>query len=128
VHGGLDPRWTDLRAVAAAADAAPHDDDWLTSAIVNFATRVRCCTASGERSKFDRDPAQCPPPFRPWDQFYRGSALVVHGHWAWRGHYRNPPGGPRTMGLDSGCVYGGELTAWCQEEDRVVQVKAARAY
>ena len=128
VHGGLDPRWTDLAAVAAAADAGPHDDDWLTSTTVNFATRVRCCTASGERSKFDRDPAQCPPPFRPWDQFYRGAALVVHGHWAWRGHYRNPPGGPRTMGLDSGCVYGGELTAWCQEEDRVVQVKAARAY
>jgi bis(5'-nucleosyl)-tetraphosphatase (symmetrical) len=32
------------------------------------------------------------------------------------------------MGLDSGCVYGGQLTAWCQEEDRVVQVEAAHAY
>ena len=128
VHGGLDPRWTELAAVAAVANALPHDDAWLTSPTVNFATRVRCCTATGERSKFDRDPAECPPPYRPWDQFYRGTALVVHGHWAWRGHYRNPPDGPRTMGLDSGCVYGGELTAWCQEEDRVVQVKAAKAY
>jgi bis(5'-nucleosyl)-tetraphosphatase (symmetrical) len=43
---------------------------------------------------------------------------VVHGHWAARGYYR----GDTTMGLDSGCVYGGSLTAWCQEEDRIVQV------
>jgi bis(5'-nucleosyl)-tetraphosphatase (symmetrical) len=43
----------------------------------------------------------------------------VHGHWARRGLYR----GERTMGLDSGCVYGGPLSAWCQEEDRVVQVR-----
>ena len=56
--------------------------------------------------------------FRPWDEFYRGETLVVHGHWAQRGYYR----GERTMGLDSGCVYGGPLTAWCQDEDRVVQV------
>ena len=32
------------------------------------------------------------------------------------------------MGLDSGCVYGGKLTAWCQEEDRIVQVASRRAY
>ena len=128
VHGGLDPRWTDLAAVAAAVNPRPHDDAWLEGPVPSFATRVRCCTATGERSKFDRDPADCPPPYRPWDELYRGAALVVHGHWAWRGHYRHPPGGPRTLGLDSGCVYGGQLTAWCQEDDRVVQVPAARAY
>ena len=44
---------------------------------------------------------------------------IVHGHWARRGYYR----GPRTLGLDSGCVYGGPLTAWCVEEDRIVQVQ-----
>jgi bis(5'-nucleosyl)-tetraphosphatase (symmetrical) len=35
-----------------------------------------------------------------------------------RGYYR----GARTMGLDSGCVYGGGLTAWCQDEDRIVRI------
>ena len=28
----------------------------------------------------------------------------------------------RVLGLDSGCVYGGGLTAWCPAEDRVVTV------
>jgi bis(5'-nucleosyl)-tetraphosphatase (symmetrical) len=52
--------------------------------------------------------------------FYRGESLVVHGHWAMRGYYRDV----RTMGLDSGCVYGGSLTAWCQDDDRIVQIPA----
>jgi bis(5'-nucleosyl)-tetraphosphatase (symmetrical) len=120
VHAGLDPRWRDLDAVAADLAEQGHDDDWLLSDPVSFATRVRCCTAEGERSRYDREPEGCPAPFQPWDAFYQGPALVVHGHWAWRGHYR----GARTLGLDSGCVYGGPLTAWCMEEDRVVQVPA----
>lgn len=120
VHAGLHPRWRDLASVAAAFDNAPHDDAWLESEEVSFATRVRCCTADGVRSKFDRGPVECPPPYRPWDEHYRGDTLVVHGHWAWRGHYRTR----KVMGLDSGCVYGGELTAWCQDEDRIVQIRA----
>ncbi|MFO7563723.1 MAG: metallophosphoesterase [Enhygromyxa sp.] len=118
VHAGVHPQWQDLHAVAAALEAREHDDEWLLSDEVGFATRVRCCTAAGERSKFDGKPEACPPPFRPWDEFYSGPATIVHGHWAWRGHYR----GARTIGLDSGCVYGGPLTAWCVEQDRVVQV------
>lgn len=121
VHAGLHPHWQDLHALAATLEASPHDDDWLVSEPVSFATRVRCCTATGERSRFDRLPQDCPAPFRPWDEFYTGAATIVHGHWAWRGHYR----GPRTIGLDSGCVYGGPLTAWCMEEDRIVQVPAS---
>lgn len=122
VHAGLHPAWTDLHALAERINAAPHDDDWLESDEVSFATRVRCCDADGERSRFDRAPEDCPAPYQPWDTLYRGDTLVVHGHWAWRGHYR----GDKTIGLDSGCVYGGKLTAWCQEEDRIVQVPSTR--
>lgn len=118
VHAGVDPRWHDLHAVAAELDARPHDDDWLVSEPVSCLTRIRCCTEAGERSKFDRLPQDCPAPYQPWDIYYRGDALIVHGHWAWRGHYR----GEHTLGLDSGCVYGGPLTAYCLEDDRVVQV------
>lgn len=125
VHGGLDPRWHDLHALADQLESVVHDDDWLEREEVSFATRVRCCTAQGERSPFDRAADDCPPPFRPWDAFYAEQAervanppRIVHGHWAWRGHYRSE----HVIGLDSGCVYGGSLTAWCMEEDRVVQI------
>lgn len=124
VHAGLHPQWRSLATLADTINAAPHDDAWLERPEVSFATRIRCCTASGERSRFDRDPADCPPPYRQWDAFWSGPELVVHGHWAWRGHYR----GDHTMGLDSACVYGEKLTAWCHEEDRIVQVQSARAY
>lgn len=120
VHAGLHPHWTDPAATAAAFDGAAHDDDWLESEPVSFATRVRCCTPAGERCRFTGPPAECPAPFAPWDTFHAGPSLVVHGHWASRGHYR----GAHTLGLDSGCVYGGRLTAWCQDEDRIVSVPA----
>jgi bis(5'-nucleosyl)-tetraphosphatase (symmetrical) len=120
VHAGVHPRWTDLHAVADRLDAREHDDDWLLSEEVSFLTRVRCCTESGERSSYDREPEGCPPPHRPWDAYYSGDALIVHGHWAWRGFYR----AANTIGLDSGCVYGGPLTAYGVEQDRIVQVPA----
>ena len=36
-------------------------------------------------------------------------------------------GTPYLVGLDTGCVYGGELTAWILEEDRIVQVAGQKA-
>jgi bis(5'-nucleosyl)-tetraphosphatase (symmetrical) len=120
VHAGLDPRWSDLDEIAARTVLGPHGDEWLTSEEVTFAVNVRCCTSDGTRSSHTGPPGACPPPFKPWDELYRGESLVVHGHWARRGRYR----GPRTLGLDSGCVHGGELTAWCQEEDRLEHVPA----
>lgn len=120
VHGGIHPHWTDLPATATRLDAPHHDDDWLLGPEVSFAMRVRCCTSEGEPSDHEGPPDACPAPFRPWGEFYRGAARIVHGHWAWRGHYRSG----NVIGLDSGCVYGRELTAWCLEEDRVVSVPA----
>jgi len=121
VHAGLHPGWTDLERVADRLNAGSHSDPWLRSPDVIFATNVRCCTAEGRRCGYTGPPGGCPSPYRPWDEFLVGGDLVVHGHWATRGHYR----GARTMGLDSGCVHGGALTAWCQDEDRVVSVAAS---
>jgi bis(5'-nucleosyl)-tetraphosphatase (symmetrical) len=122
VHAGLDPRWEDLGSVAKRLNAPPHDDARLQEGDVRFATSVRCCTRDGERNDFTGPPAGCTGRFRPWDKWYSGADLVVHGHWAMRGFYR----GKRVLGLDSGCVYGGPLTAWCQDEDRIVQISSAQ--
>ena len=117
VHAGVRPSW-DLGRVAADVNEQPRTDAWLQSDTVLFATSVRCCRKDGSPCAHSGPPKECPADCFPWDSLYEGSSLVVHGHWAARGYYR----GPRTMGLDSGCVYGGWLTAWCQEEDRIVQV------
>jgi len=118
VHAGLLPGWTELERLSSEVNDAVHDDEWLQSDTVNAATRVRCCTQDGELSRGTGPPETCDGPHRPWDSYYRGETFVVHGHWAQRSYYR----GRRTMGLDTGCVYGGPLTAWCQDEDRIVQV------
>jgi bis(5'-nucleosyl)-tetraphosphatase (symmetrical) len=119
VHAGLDPRWTGLDDVARRL-VGPWSGERIDDPDLQFAVNVRCCTREGERSPYNGAAPGCPAPFAPWDAFYRGDTLVVHGHWAARGHYR----GRRTLGLDSGCVHGGKLTAWCHEEDRIVQVPA----
>ncbi len=120
VHGGIAPSWTDLDAVVDRLDPPVHDDAFLQSPDLRIATRVRCCTPDGTLCREDGPPERCRPPCRPWDAYYRGPYLVVHGHWAWRGFYR----GPHTLGLDAGCVYGGHLVAYCPEEDRTVRVPA----
>lgn len=118
VHAGIHPTWSDLSASASRINDGPHDDDWLRSRDIVFATNIRCCTPDGQWCDHNGRPEDCPPPYVPWDALYSGETLVAHGHWARRGYYR----GARTLGLDSGCVYGGSLTAWCQDEDRIVQI------
>ena len=62
-----------------------------------------------------------------WHEVYRppdGDKVLVFGHDAPGGlvQRRRADGSPYLIGLDTGCVYGGELTAWILEEDRIVQV------
>lgn len=60
-----------------------------------------------------------------WWELYRGDKLVIYGHDAKR---KLQDHRPFTLGLDSGCVYGGHLTGYLLEEDSLIQVKAKRAY
>lgn len=60
----------------------------------------------------------------PWYEVYTGEKIVLFGHWP-----ASPPRrGPRAIGLDTGCVYGYDLTAYIIESDEFVSVKARRAY
>jgi bis(5'-nucleosyl)-tetraphosphatase (symmetrical) len=108
VHAGLHPRWTEERLTK------------LDAADVDYAVNVRYCDAEGRRPPEDWPPPG--PPYRPWDDFYRGRRRVVFGHWARRGLVVRQ----QCVGLDTGCVYGGPLTAWVAEDDRIVQVDGWR--
>jgi Calcineurin-like phosphoesterase len=60
----------------------------------------------------------------PWYNVYDGDKIVLFGHWP----SREPRRAPRAVGLDTGCVYGGALTAYVVETGEFVSVKARRAY
>jgi bis(5'-nucleosyl)-tetraphosphatase (symmetrical) len=118
VHAGLHPLWRDPVAELSGRDPLVPDE------ATDFATRVRYCTPSGERPADDA--ATPPAPFAPWFEHVRPEPdrTVVFGHWAARGLVVRPG----LRGLDTGCVWGGRLTAWIAEEDRLVDVPAERAW
>ncbi|MCL1839208.1 MAG: polynucleotide kinase-phosphatase [Propionibacteriaceae bacterium] len=60
----------------------------------------------------------------PWANDYRGSAMVLYGHTPIpKTEWVN-----NTMCLDTGCVFGGKLSAMRYPEKEVVQIPAARVY
>lgn len=61
---------------------------------------------------------------RPWYEAYRERELVVFGHWA----KRRPVVRPNAVGLDTGCVYGGSLTALILPERVLLSVPARKPY
>ena len=147
VHAGVLPQWTTEGVIALAREVeatlagdarepflrvlygdeprAWRDDlegpDRLR-AIVNALTRLRFCTAEG-RMEFreKRGAAFAPPGFRPWfshPQRRTASSLVVCGHWSTLGLLL----APNVLMLDSGCLWGGALTAIRLSDRRVFQV------
>lgn len=60
----------------------------------------------------------------PWFESYVGDKRIVFGHWA----RQVPVMRANAVGLDTGCVYGGELSAWVLPEGRLVSVPSGRIY
>jgi bis(5'-nucleosyl)-tetraphosphatase (symmetrical) len=147
VHAGLLPQWTpasarmlsrEVEAVLASArrreflgllygdePRAWHDDlagfDRLR-VIVNACTRLRYCTAEGEMEfREKRGPAHTPAPYRAWfaHEGRKSAAMtVVCGHWSTLDLML----APNVLMLDSGCLWGGTLTAIRLADRRVFQV------
>jgi bis(5'-nucleosyl)-tetraphosphatase (symmetrical) len=148
VHAGLLPAWTADQAMALAGEvqAQLRGPDWhaflrdmygnepdrwddsLTSmprlrCIVNALTRMRLCTPDGVMDFKEKESASAPAGsnLMPWfDGPRRRSAdvTVVFGHWSALGLLLRPD----ALGLDSGCVWGGKLTAICLDDRSVLQV------
>lgn len=135
VHAGLVPQWHAqqvARLAGEVAQALRHDpcallaamygdqpDQWDESLtgferlrfVINVLTRIRVCTAQGRVDLRQKGaPADAKAPWMPWFQVAgRASAAVrvVFGHWSALGLYREPG----LLALDTGCVWGGALTA-----------------
>jgi serine/threonine protein phosphatase 1 len=60
----------------------------------------------------------------PWYHVYHGEKIVLFGHWP----AAEPRRGRKAIGLDTGCVYGYNLTAYIIETDEFVTVAAKRSY
>lgn len=117
VHAGFHPAWSDPVSRLEGLDPLHRHPD------SDFATLVRYCRADGERPGRGE---HSEPGYRPWFEHWShgGSRTVVFGHWAERGLVERPG----FRGLDTGCAWGGRLTAWIAEEDRLVSVPAERAW
>ena len=84
--------------------------------------RVRAFALYGEASN-PNDPYGLPVRGN-WGQTYTGRSLVVHGHTP----VVYPQWFNRTLNLDTGCVYGGRLTALRYPENQLVSVQSGRTY
>jgi bis(5'-nucleosyl)-tetraphosphatase (symmetrical) len=142
VHAGLVPQWTVALTLSLALEVGSalrrdpralfdhmygnEPDHWypLLAGMerlrfaINVLTRLRVCTADG-RVDFTMkgDPPPPPSPLRPWfahAQRESRDARVIFGHWSALGLVHDHG----VIGLDTGCVWGGALSAVDLDSDR----------
>ena len=148
IHAGLLPQWSAQQAMALAGEVESvlrgaqwtrllagmygnlpdRWDDALTGmerlrCVVNALTRMRLCSADGVMDFKQKESARGPAGsgLMPWfDVPGRRSAdtPVVFGHWSAMGLLLRPD----VVGLDSGCVWGGKLTAICLDNRSLLEV------
>jgi bis(5'-nucleosyl)-tetraphosphatase (symmetrical) len=99
VHAGIEPGKTDLKVMDP-----------------NIILTIRTWDGTGKNLDSKNDPA--------WYDCVKWPKPIVFGHWAMKGLLNLP----QFKGLDSGCVYGRSLSAWCPEEDRIYSVPAREIY
>lgn len=99
IYGDLPAQWRD--------DLSGFD---RVRYIVNAFTRMRFCTQAGELDLKNKTDRSSDAAYRPWFEWY-GAHLktdIVFGHWA---SLQGQCTHPHIFALDTGCVWGGKLTA-----------------
>lgn len=94
--------------------------------IVNVLTRLRFCTAKDEMEFVSKEGlGKTPAGFSAWFDLPRltESSTVIFGHWSALGLLIRP----NLIGLDTGCVWGGKLTAMRLWDRKLFQVDCATA-
>lgn len=147
VHAGLLPQWTAEQALryAAEVERALQSDDYLyflrhmygnlpdqwsdeltgldrLRVITNATTRLRICSVQGLMEfKFKGELKDIPAGFMPWFEV-PGRATqdtpVIFGHWSALGLQQKT----NLYALDTGCLWGGKLTAMNVHTKVIVQV------
>jgi bis(5'-nucleosyl)-tetraphosphatase (symmetrical) len=142
VHAGLLPQWNIPFALSLANEVesalrAANYRDFLANmygseptrwehslsgwdrlrVIVNAMTRMRYCTPGGEM-EFQSSGKTAPVGYRAWYEGRQDEKVVVFGHWSARGLIL----ADQVAGLDTGCVWGGALTALRLEDRWLTQV------
>ncbi len=138
IHAGLPPQWDRRQALDLAAEAGAvlsgsgrtdffahmygdTPDRWDKSLsgwdrirfVVNCFTRLRYCDADGRLALSQKSaPGSQPEGLMPWfavPQRRSADCRVIFGHWSTLGrvHWAEQ----QVWGLDTGCVWGGRLTA-----------------
>jgi bis(5'-nucleosyl)-tetraphosphatase (symmetrical) len=152
VHAGLLPEWNieRTRALSVAAEerlsgedhrtflrnlfevpqkdaSADQGDDCGLAFAVAAMTRLRMVDGDGRaRLGFSGGPGAAPREWRPWFEkstVRRQGYALVFGHWAMLGFHREHD----LACVDSGCVYGGDLSALRLNDGEVVREPVADA-
>lgn len=149
VHAGLLPGWTVAQALALAHEVqaalrgpefttflgcmwGSQPDAWSDDlhgwarlrVIVNAMTRLRFCTPDGRMEFRSKGGPEAPPDgFMPWFEVpqarWRDGHTLVCGHWSALGLKKEKT----LLALDSGCLWGGGLTAARLEDHEIFQVR-----
>lgn len=151
VHAGIPPQWRLVQALEHAEELAGQlrsadfktclrqlemrDDPfpawrddlsgWPRSRyIMNAFMHMRFCTLDGQLDiKNKTAQSTDPQKWRPWFEWYALPHRVLYGHWA---ALEGRSSHPHCEALDTGCVYGRELTAYRLEDNRRFSVPALK--
>jgi len=152
VHAGVLPQWDVAMTLAYAAEieyrlqsadwkgflAQMYGNEpaqWRTDlkgsdrrrVSVNALTRLRFCSASGVMEFNTKESAgNAPAGFLPWfalPERRTREQTVVFGHWSTLGLMNSP----RVIALDTGCVWGGSLSAVNLQSRELLQVSSRQA-